>query len=141
MLAARGQRGQIGLGFSISLAQAALGAGQAGQTPLVLSSWRRRGRCGRSARRPGPGALLPPEWGGWSKSSSSSSATAPDRPGRKESWPTATVVTTQPHLHLLADEPDNRILECAALAKADVIVRGDPHRNARRFPAAPRGRV
>lgn len=40
---------------------------------------------------------------------------------------TATVVRTQPHLHLLADEPDNRILECAALAKADVIVTGDRH--------------
>ena len=36
-------------------------------------------------------------------------------------------MTTQPHLHLLADEPDNRILECAALAKADVIVTGDRH--------------
>jgi putative PIN family toxin of toxin-antitoxin system len=40
---------------------------------------------------------------------------------------TATVLRTQPHLHLLADEPDNRILECAALAKADVIVTGDRH--------------
>ena len=40
---------------------------------------------------------------------------------------TATVVRTQPHLHLLADEPDNRILECAPLANADVIVTGDRH--------------
>ncbi len=40
---------------------------------------------------------------------------------------TATVMRTQPHLHLLADEPDNRILECAALAKADVIVTGARH--------------
>ncbi len=40
---------------------------------------------------------------------------------------TATVVRTHTHLHLLADEPDNRILECAALAKADMIVTGDRH--------------
>ncbi|MEW6377919.1 MAG: putative toxin-antitoxin system toxin component, PIN family [Thermodesulfobacteriota bacterium] len=34
---------------------------------------------------------------------------------------------TQPHLHLLADEPDNRILECAVAAKADFVVTGDKH--------------
>ena len=39
----------------------------------------------------------------------------------------ATVIRTQAHLHLLADEPDNRILECALEAKADFIVTGDKH--------------
>jgi len=39
----------------------------------------------------------------------------------------ATIVKTRPHLHLLADEPDNRILECAVEAKADYIVTGDKH--------------
>jgi putative PIN family toxin of toxin-antitoxin system len=40
---------------------------------------------------------------------------------------TATVLKTRPHLHILKDEPDNRILECALLAKADYIVTGDRH--------------
>lgn len=40
---------------------------------------------------------------------------------------TATVLKTKPHLHLLQDEPDNRILECALLADADLIVTGDRH--------------
>ena len=40
---------------------------------------------------------------------------------------TATVLKTQPHLRILKDEPDNRILECALLAKADIIVTGDRH--------------
>ena len=40
---------------------------------------------------------------------------------------TATVMKTRPHLHILEDEPDNRILECALLAKADIIVTGDRH--------------
>ena len=40
---------------------------------------------------------------------------------------TATVLKTQPHLDVLKDEPDNRILECAVLARADVIVSGDRH--------------
>ena len=40
---------------------------------------------------------------------------------------TATVLKTQPHLHVLKDEPDNRILECALFAKADIIVTGDRH--------------
>lgn len=39
----------------------------------------------------------------------------------------ATVVKTQPFLHLLSDEPDNRILECALYVKADLIVTGDKH--------------
>jgi len=39
----------------------------------------------------------------------------------------ATVIKTQPHLHLLDDEPDNRILECAVEVKADSIVTGDKH--------------
>jgi len=40
---------------------------------------------------------------------------------------TATVLKTQPDLHILKDEPDNRILECAALAQAQIIVSGDRH--------------
>lgn len=40
---------------------------------------------------------------------------------------TAIVVKTSPHLHLLRDEPDNRILECALHAGADLIVTGDRH--------------
>ena len=39
----------------------------------------------------------------------------------------ATVLKTRPHLHILKDEPDNRILECALLATADIIVTGDRH--------------
>lgn len=37
----------------------------------------------------------------------------------------ATVLKTQPHIHVLRDEPDNRILECATQADADIIVTGD----------------
>ena len=40
---------------------------------------------------------------------------------------TATVLSTNPHLHVLDDEPDNRVLECALLADADLIVTGDRH--------------
>lgn len=40
---------------------------------------------------------------------------------------TAAVLKTRPHLHILKDEPDNRILECALLATADIIVTGDLH--------------
>jgi predicted nucleic acid-binding protein len=40
---------------------------------------------------------------------------------------TATVLKTRPHLHILKDDPDDRILECALLASADVIVTGDRH--------------
>jgi uncharacterized protein len=39
----------------------------------------------------------------------------------------AIVVKPRHSLHLLADEPDNRILECAAETKADFIVTGDKH--------------
>lgn len=39
----------------------------------------------------------------------------------------ATVLKTQPHIHLLSDEPDNRIIECALEARADLIVTGDKH--------------
>jgi len=39
----------------------------------------------------------------------------------------ATVIRTQPHFHLLDDDPNNRILECAIAAKADFIVTGDKH--------------
>ncbi len=38
-----------------------------------------------------------------------------------------TTLKTQPHLHLLEDEADNRILECAILGEADTIVSGDRH--------------
>jgi len=40
---------------------------------------------------------------------------------------TAVVLRTRPHLHIVKDEPDNRILECALLAEADSIVTGDRH--------------
>lgn len=39
----------------------------------------------------------------------------------------AVIVKPQSHLHLLSDDPDNRILECAEEAKADFIVTGDKH--------------
>ncbi|TLY20850.1 MAG: putative toxin-antitoxin system toxin component, PIN family [Nitrospirae bacterium] len=39
----------------------------------------------------------------------------------------ATVVKTQPSLHVLTDESDNRILECAIEADANLIVTGDRH--------------
>lgn len=39
----------------------------------------------------------------------------------------ATVLKPPPSLHVLADEPDNRILECAVAAQADLIVSGDRH--------------
>ena len=39
----------------------------------------------------------------------------------------ATVIKTRPHLHVLADEPDNRILECAVEAVAAFVVTGDKH--------------
>ncbi|MCI0483197.1 MAG: putative toxin-antitoxin system toxin component, PIN family [candidate division NC10 bacterium] len=39
----------------------------------------------------------------------------------------ATVVKPHRSLKVLADEPDNRILECSLEAKADVIVTGDTH--------------
>ncbi len=39
----------------------------------------------------------------------------------------AIVIKTKPHLHLLADEPDNRVLECAEAVCADFIVTGDKH--------------
>jgi len=37
------------------------------------------------------------------------------------------IIKTQSHLHLLPDEPDNRVLECAEEAKADFVVTGDKH--------------
>lgn len=39
----------------------------------------------------------------------------------------ATVFKTKPSIHILKDEADNRILECAVKAKAEVIVTGDKH--------------
>lgn len=40
---------------------------------------------------------------------------------------TATLVEATPRLHILHDEPDNRILECALESHADYIVTGDRH--------------
>jgi len=40
---------------------------------------------------------------------------------------TATVLRPRPTIHVLKDEPDNRILECAIAAQADWIVSGDRH--------------
>ena len=37
------------------------------------------------------------------------------------------IIKTETHLHLLSDEPDNRVLECAEKAKADFVVTGDKH--------------
>jgi len=39
----------------------------------------------------------------------------------------ATVLRPRPALHILDDEPDNRILECAIAAQAEFIVSGDRH--------------
>ena len=39
----------------------------------------------------------------------------------------ATVLRPRPTLHILKDEPDNRILECAVVAQAQWIVSGDRH--------------
>ncbi len=39
----------------------------------------------------------------------------------------ATVIKTRPHLHVFADEPDNRILECAVEAAAEFVVTGEKH--------------
>jgi putative PIN family toxin of toxin-antitoxin system len=39
----------------------------------------------------------------------------------------AIIIKTRPHIHLLDDDPDNRILECAIEVKADFIVTGDKH--------------
>ena len=40
---------------------------------------------------------------------------------------TAQVVKTTPHLSIVRDATDNRILECAEKVAADLIVTGDPH--------------
>ena len=39
----------------------------------------------------------------------------------------AIAIKTEPHLHHLTDEPDNRVLECAEAVGADFIVTGDKH--------------
>ncbi|MGE3151119.1 MAG: putative toxin-antitoxin system toxin component, PIN family [Nitrospiraceae bacterium] len=44
-----------------------------------------------------------------------------------ESSQAATVLRPRPSLHVLQDEPDNRILECAVAAQADLVVSGDHH--------------
>jgi uncharacterized protein len=48
---------------------------------------------------------------------------------RVESWirNAATIVEPEATLSVLADEPDNRILECAVAAGASAIVTGDKH--------------
>lgn len=45
---------------------------------------------------------------------------------------TAMVLRPRPTLHVLRDEPDNRILECAMAAQADWIVSSDRHLLARK---------
>ncbi|MBI5143163.1 MAG: putative toxin-antitoxin system toxin component, PIN family [Nitrospirae bacterium] len=40
---------------------------------------------------------------------------------------TATVIKPAVRVSILADEPDNRILECAVAAQAEFIVTGDKH--------------
>jgi len=37
------------------------------------------------------------------------------------------VIKSSKRLHVLSDDPDNRILECAATGRADLIVTGDKH--------------
>lgn len=50
----------------------------------------------------------------------------------------ATVLKPPVHIHILADEPDNRILECAWAAQANLIVSGDRHlRRLRKFQGIP----
>ena len=39
----------------------------------------------------------------------------------------AIVLRPRPTLHILDDEPDNRILECAVAAQAEFVVSGDRH--------------
>ena len=39
----------------------------------------------------------------------------------------ATVLRPRPTLHILKDEPDNRILECVIAAQAEFVVSGDRH--------------
>ena len=50
-----------------------------------------------------------------------------DELARVSSWITRNSKTVAPpeSLHILADEPDNRILECAIATDADLIVTGD----------------
>ena len=36
-------------------------------------------------------------------------------------------LSSQLHLRVLQDDPDNRILECALIAQADMVVTGDRH--------------
>ncbi len=39
----------------------------------------------------------------------------------------AAIIKTDRKINILADDPDNRILDCAVQAKADLIVTGDKH--------------
>ncbi|MBW2285581.1 MAG: putative toxin-antitoxin system toxin component, PIN family [Deltaproteobacteria bacterium] len=39
----------------------------------------------------------------------------------------ATVIRTTPHLNVVSDDPDNRILECAVQSQARLLVTGDRH--------------
>jgi len=50
----------------------------------------------------------------------------------------ARVLKPPVHIHVLADEPDNRILECGLAAQADLIVSGDRHlRRLKKFQGIP----
>jgi putative PIN family toxin of toxin-antitoxin system len=45
----------------------------------------------------------------------------------KQIGKTAEVIRPELRIDILEDDPDNRILECAVAAKADLIVTGDKH--------------
>ena len=50
----------------------------------------------------------------------------------------AKVLRPPVYVHILADEPDNRILECALAARKDLIVSGDRHlRQLKKFQGIP----
>jgi putative PIN family toxin of toxin-antitoxin system len=54
----------------------------------------------------------------------------------------AEIVKPATHLRVLADDPDNRIIECAVEGKADLVVTGDRHLlRLRRFEGVPIGRL
>lgn len=40
---------------------------------------------------------------------------------------TVKVLKTSPHIKVLSDDPDNRILECVLEAEADLLITGDKH--------------
>lgn len=54
----------------------------------------------------------------------------------------AEIVKPATRLRVLADDPDNRILECAVEGQADLVVSGDRHLlRLRRFQGVPIGRL